>query len=44
MLKFTTSVSAILCVALKESEKLYGRNKGCGFHGENGNENVQICT
>jgi hypothetical protein len=41
MLKFPTSVSAILCAGLKEFEKLFGRNKECGFQGEKEIQNGQ---
>jgi hypothetical protein len=42
MLRFPISVSAILCVASREFEKLFGRNKECGFHGEKGYQNEVI--
>jgi hypothetical protein len=38
MLKFPTSVNAILCVASRVFEKLYGRNKECGLRGEELNQ------
>jgi hypothetical protein len=44
MPKFPTSVSAILCVGLREFGKLFGRNKECGFHGKKPNQNNQIYT
>ena len=44
MLRFPISVSAILCVASREFEKLFGRNKECGFHGEKGYQNEVILT
>ena len=42
MLRFSTSVSAILCVALREFEKPFRRNKECGFHGEKGYQHKVI--
>jgi hypothetical protein len=36
MLKFPISRSAILCMALREFEKLFRRNKEYRFHGEKG--------
>ena len=42
MLRFPIYVSAILCVALREYEKLLGRNKECVFLGENENQNEVI--
>ena len=36
MLRFPVSVGAILCVASRAFEKLFGKNKECGFHSEKG--------
>jgi hypothetical protein len=42
MPRFPIFVSAILCVASREFEKLFGRKKECGFHGEKGYQNKVI--
>ena len=39
MPRFPLSASAIPCVASREFEKPFGRNRECGFHGEKRNHN-----